>query len=64
MSRKREPTDEAQIRKVIDDLVDPVRKKDPDGVLSHYAPSLIHFLSHRHVNRRDCVPRLVKFVSG
>jgi hypothetical protein len=43
MSRKSEPSDEAQIRKVVDDWADALSRKDADGVLSHYAPSLVHF---------------------
>jgi PhnB protein len=43
MSRKTQPNDEAQIRKVIDDWAYALRNKDTDDVLSHYAPSLIHF---------------------
>jgi ketosteroid isomerase-like protein len=43
MSKKNQPTDEAQIRKVIDDWACALRNKDADGVLSHYAPSLVHF---------------------
>jgi PhnB protein len=43
MSKKTQPTDEAQIRKVIDDWAYALRNKEANGVLSHYAPSLIHF---------------------
>jgi len=43
MSRKDQSTDEAQIRKVIDDWADALREKDADGLVSHYAPSVIHF---------------------
>jgi ketosteroid isomerase-like protein len=43
MSRKTQPTDEAQIRKVIDNWAHALRNKDAESVLSHYAPSLIHF---------------------
>jgi PhnB protein len=43
MSRKTQPNEEAQIRKVIDDWAYALRNKDTDDVLSHYAPSLIHF---------------------
>jgi ketosteroid isomerase-like protein len=43
MTRKSQPADEAQIRKVIDDWAYALRNKDADGVLSHYVPSLIHF---------------------
>jgi PhnB protein len=35
--------DEAQIRKVIDDCAYALRKKDANGVLSQYAPSVIQF---------------------
>jgi PhnB protein len=43
MSRKNQSTDEAQIRKVIDDWAYALRNKDADGVLSRCAPSLTHF---------------------
>jgi PhnB protein len=41
MSRK--TNDDAQICKVIEEWADALRNKDADGVLSHYAPSLVHF---------------------
>jgi len=43
MSRKTKPSDEAQIRKVIDDWTYALRNKDADAMLFHYAPSLVHF---------------------
>jgi PhnB protein len=43
MSRKTKPTDEDQIRKVIDDWAYALHNKDANGVLAHYAPGLIHF---------------------
>ena len=43
MSTKNQSTDEAQIRKVIDDWAYALRNKDADGVLSSCAPSLTHF---------------------
>jgi PhnB protein len=43
MSRKMKPTDEAQIHRVIDDWARALRNKDADGVVSHYAPDLVHF---------------------
>jgi len=41
--QKTKATDGAQIRKVIDEWADALRNKDADGVLSHYAPRLVHF---------------------
>jgi PhnB protein len=43
MSRNDQATDEAQIRKVIDDWASALRNKDADAVLFHYALSLTHF---------------------
>jgi ketosteroid isomerase-like protein len=43
MSRKTIPTDEDQIRKVIDDWAYALRNKDANAVLFHYAPSVIQF---------------------
>jgi PhnB protein len=43
MSRKTQSADEAQIRKVTDHWAYALHNKDADAVLSHYAPSLIHF---------------------
>jgi PhnB protein len=43
MSRNDQATDEAQIRKVIDDWASALRNRDADAVLFHYAPSLTHF---------------------
>jgi PhnB protein len=43
MKGKTKATDEAQIRKVIDAWADALRNKDANGVLSHYAPRLVHF---------------------
>ena len=43
MNGKDESNDETQIRKVIDDWSDALRNKNADGVLAHYAPSIIHF---------------------
>jgi uncharacterized protein (TIGR02246 family) len=43
MSNTIKSTDEAQIRTLIDAWADALRKKDADGVLSHYAPSLVQF---------------------
>src|SRR5262245_51920272 len=43
MSRKTKPSDEAQIRKVVDDSACTLRNKDADAMLFHYAPSLVHF---------------------
>jgi PhnB protein len=43
MSRKTQPTDDVQIRKVIDAWAHALRNKDADGVLSHYAAKPVHF---------------------
>src|SRR5215470_10246957 len=43
MSNTIKSTDEAQIRTLIDAWASALRNKDADGVLSHYAPSLVHF---------------------
>jgi PhnB protein len=43
MSTKTKTTDETEIHRVIDDWVDALRNKNADGVLSHYAPGLVHF---------------------
>jgi PhnB protein len=43
MSKKIKAPDEAQIRILIDDWADALRKKDANRVLFHYAPSLVHF---------------------
>lgn len=36
-------TAEAEIRALIDDLVEAVRAKDVDGIMSHYAPDIVTF---------------------
>jgi ketosteroid isomerase-like protein len=43
VSRKTKTNDEAQIRAVIEEWADALRNKNADGVLSHYAPNLVHF---------------------
>lgn len=43
MSKKIKGTDETQIRKLIDDWAHALRNKDANGVLSNYAPHLVHF---------------------
>jgi ketosteroid isomerase-like protein len=37
------PSSETQIRGVIDDWADALRRKDPAGVVRHYAPDFIQF---------------------
>jgi PhnB protein len=43
MNGETKTTDEGQIRSMIEDWAKALRNKDAKGVLSHYAPSLIHF---------------------
>lgn len=43
MSKKIKATDEAQIRRVIENWAEAVRNKDANGVLARYAPRLVHF---------------------
>jgi PhnB protein len=43
MSKKTKTTDEAQIRAVIEEWADALRNKEPTRMLSHYAPTLVHF---------------------
>lgn len=43
MNRKAEATDEAQIRRIIEDWAHALRNKDADTVISHHAPGLVHF---------------------
>jgi len=43
MSKKTKTPEEAQVRALIDDWADASRKKDANGVISHYAPGLVHF---------------------
>lgn len=43
MNAKAKATDEAQIRAVIEKWADSLRTKNAEGVLSHYAPKLVHF---------------------
>jgi ketosteroid isomerase-like protein len=43
MARKTKTTDEWQIRRVIENWANALRNKDAKGVLSHYAPHLVHF---------------------
>jgi ketosteroid isomerase-like protein len=43
MSKKNQASNETQIRKMIDDWADALRSKSAEGVLSHYAPGLVHF---------------------
>jgi ketosteroid isomerase-like protein len=43
-TKKSKATDEAQkIREVVDDWAHALRNKDAHGVLSHYAPAVVHF---------------------
>jgi ketosteroid isomerase-like protein len=43
MTKKIKATDEAKIRALIDGWAHGLRNKDANGVLSHYAPRLVHF---------------------
>jgi len=39
----RKPTDEAQIRQLVDDWIRAIRAKDVDGLMAHYAPDVLSF---------------------